>query len=84
MFLESGNGALGGIFSVIVQGDELDVDCLGPDVLLDRGGTFVVHYIQCQMVAARFQYGDMTLVNACTMEASVQNGMAWTMIALRL
>ncbi len=28
------------------------------DVLLDRGGTFVVQYIQCRMVATGFQYGD--------------------------
>jgi hypothetical protein len=56
--MKCGNGALGGICLMVVQGGKLDVDCFGPDVLLDRGGTLVVKYIQCQMVAARFLYGD--------------------------
>ncbi len=58
MFLECGDGTLGSICSIVVGGDELDVDCFRPDVLLDRGGTLIVHYIQCRMVASRFQYGD--------------------------
>ncbi len=58
MFLECGDGMLGGISSIVVQGDELDVDCFGQDVLLDRGGSLVVHYVWCRMVASRFQYGD--------------------------
>ncbi len=58
VFLECGDGMLGNICSMIVRGDELDADCFGPDVFLDCGGTIIVHYIQCRMVAARFQYGD--------------------------
>ncbi len=58
MFLECGNGTLSGICSVVVQGDELDVSCFRTDVFFDCGGTFVVHYVQCRMVAAGFQYGD--------------------------
>ncbi len=58
VFLECGNGALGGICSIVVRGDKLDIDCFRSDVLCDPGGTFVVHYVQCQMVAAGFQYGD--------------------------
>ncbi len=58
VFLKCGNGTLGSICLMVVQGDKLDVDCFGPDVLLDRGRTFIVHYVQCQMVAAGFQYGD--------------------------
>ncbi len=83
VFLECGNGALGGICSIVVRGDKLDIDCFRSDVLRDPSGTFVVHYVQCQMVAAGFQYGD-DLVNACTMEASVHVGMARMMITLRL
>ncbi len=56
--INSGDGALGSICSIVVQGYELDVDCFEPDVLFDRGGTFVVHYVQCRMVATGFQYGD--------------------------
>ncbi len=52
VFLECGNGKLGGIYLMVVQGDNLDVDCFGPDVFLDHGGSFVVHYIPCQMVAS--------------------------------
>jgi hypothetical protein len=40
-------------------GDKLDVDCFRLDVLINRGGTLVVHYVQCQMVATRFQYEDL-------------------------
>ncbi len=58
VFLECGNGMLSDICLMVVRGDELDVDCFGPDVLLNRGRTFIVHYIQCCMVAAGFQYGD--------------------------
>jgi hypothetical protein len=58
VFLESGDGAFSGIDSMIVGGDELDVDRFGPYVFLNRGGTLVVHHIQCLMVASRFQYGD--------------------------
>ncbi len=36
---------------MVVRGDELDVNCFRPNVFLDCGGTFVVHYIQCWMVA---------------------------------
>ncbi len=39
-------------------------------------------YVQCRMVATKFSM-EMTLVNASTMEASVQDGMAQRMIALR-
>jgi hypothetical protein len=75
VFLECGDGMLGSIYSMVVWGDKLEVDCSGPDVLHDRSGTLIDHYVQCQMVASRFQYGD-DLVNACTMEALVQDGMA--------
>ncbi len=54
VFLECGDGVLGGICLMVVQRDELDVDCFGLDVLLNRGGTFVIHYVKCQMVAAKF------------------------------
>ncbi len=57
-FLESGNGALGGIDLMVVGGGQLDVDQFGPDVFLNCGGTLVVHYIQCRMVASCIQYGD--------------------------
>ncbi len=43
---------------MIVHESKLYVDCFGPDELLDRGRTLIVHYVQCLMVAARFQYGD--------------------------
>ncbi len=58
VFLECGDGVLGGICLMVVQGDKLDVDCFGPDVLLNRGRTFLVHYVQSRMVAVGFQYGD--------------------------
>jgi hypothetical protein len=58
VFLESGNGVLGGICSMVVRGDELDDHCFGPDVLLNCGGILIFHYIQYQMVTPRFQYGD--------------------------
>ncbi len=58
VFLECGNGTLSGICSMVVWGDELDVNCFGPDVYFYCGRTFVVHYAQCLMVAAVFQYGD--------------------------
>jgi hypothetical protein len=58
VFLECGDGARGGICLMVVRGNKLDVNCFGPDVLLDRGGTFIVHYVQCWMVAARFQSGN--------------------------
>jgi hypothetical protein len=58
MFFESGDGVFGSIDPMVVQGDELDVNCFGPDVLLDRSGTLVVHHVQCRMVASWFQYGD--------------------------
>jgi hypothetical protein len=58
VFLEFGDGTLGGICSIVVRGDKLDVNCFRSDVFLDCGGTFVVHYVQCQMVVAGFQYGD--------------------------
>ncbi len=43
---------------MVVREDELDVNCFGPDVFLYCGRTFVVHYVQCRMVPAGFQYGD--------------------------
>ncbi len=58
MFLECGNGTLGGICLIVMWGGKLDVNCFGPDVFLDCGGTFIVHYVQCRMVAAGFQYGN--------------------------
>jgi hypothetical protein len=58
VFLESGDGRLIAICLMVVQGDELNANCSGPDVFCDCGQTFVVHYVQCQMVAAGFQYGD--------------------------
>jgi hypothetical protein len=58
VFLECGDETLGGICLMVVRGDGLDVNCFGPDIFLDCGGTFVVHYVQCRMVATEFQYGD--------------------------
>jgi hypothetical protein len=43
---------------MVVREDKLDVNCFRLDVFLDCGRTFIVHYVQCQMVAAGFQYGD--------------------------
>jgi hypothetical protein len=37
VFLECGDGALGGICLMIVRGDKLDIDCFRPDVLLALG-----------------------------------------------
>jgi hypothetical protein len=39
-------------------GDKLDIVCFGLDVFLYCGRTFIVHYVQCRMAAAGFQYGD--------------------------
>ncbi len=58
MFLECGNGTLSGICLMVVRGDKLDVNCFEPDVFLYCGRTFVVHYVQCQMVASGLQNGD--------------------------
>ncbi len=58
VFLECCDGTLGGIGLMVVQGDKLDVDCFGLDVFLNCGGTFVVPYVQCRMIAAGIQYGD--------------------------
>ncbi len=58
VFLESGDGAFGGISSMVVRGDKLDVHSFGQDILLNCGRTLVAHYVQCRMVASRFQYGD--------------------------
>ncbi len=66
----------------LLGGDEMDVNFLGPDILFDSVGTFVVNHIQCWLVTLDFRM-VITLVNACTMEASVQEGMARTMIAMR-
>jgi hypothetical protein len=37
VFLECGDDMLGGICLMIVQENNLNVDCLGPDVFFDRG-----------------------------------------------
>jgi hypothetical protein len=58
VFLESGNGTLGSICSMVVQGDELGVDCFGLDVSLDRGGTFVVPIRSVPDGSHQIQYGD--------------------------
>jgi hypothetical protein len=58
VFLECGDGTLGGICLMVVQGDKLDANCFRLDVFLDCGGTLVVHYVQCWMVAVGFQDGD--------------------------
>ncbi len=58
VFLECGDGTLSGICSMVVWGEELDVNCFGLDVFFYCGRTFVFHFVQCQMVAAGFQYGD--------------------------
>ncbi len=58
VFLESIDGTFCGIYLMVVRGDELDVDCFGPYVPLNCGGTLIVHHIQCQMVASLFQYVD--------------------------
>jgi hypothetical protein len=58
VFLECGDSTLSGVCSIVVRGDKLDVNCFRLDVFFYCGRTFVVHYIQCQMVAAGFQYGD--------------------------
>ncbi len=58
VYLECGHGLLSGICLMIVWGDKLDVNCFGPDIFFYCDRTFVVHYVQCRMVAAKFQYGD--------------------------
>ncbi len=57
---------------MVVQGDKLDVNCFRQDEFLNRGRTFVVHYVQCRIVATGFQYGD-DFGEDCTMEASVRD-----------
>ncbi len=43
---------------MVVRGDKLDGNCFGTDVFLNCSRTFVVHYVQCRMIAAGFQHGD--------------------------
>ncbi len=57
VFLECGDGAWWHLLNSC-GGAKLDIDCFRSDVLLNPGGTFVVHYVQCQIVAAGFQYRD--------------------------
>ena len=59
---------------------QLDVDLFGP-VFFNCSRTSIVHYIQRQVVASCFESSDP--VNAVTMDASVRESMARTMIALR-
>ncbi len=47
VFLECGVGTHSGICSMVVWGDELDVNRFEPDVFFYYGRTFVVHYVQC-------------------------------------
>jgi hypothetical protein len=69
---------------MVVRGDQLDVDLFRPDVFFNCSRTFIVHNILRRAVAPCFEGGVViTSVNAVTMDASVQEGMARTMIALR-
>jgi hypothetical protein len=60
---------------MVVQGDKLDVNSFRPDVFLDCGRTFVVHYVQCRMVAAGFQYGDD--FGECLYHGSIGGSARW-------
>jgi hypothetical protein len=43
MFLESTDGAFGGVDAMIVRRDRLDFPLVGSDVLFDCLGAFIVH-----------------------------------------
>ncbi len=55
--LESGDDAFGGIGSIVVGGDELDVDRFKPNVLLDTEEHSLSITFSARS-ASRFQYGD--------------------------
>ncbi len=50
MFLESSDGAYGGIDVMVMRRDQLDGHFFGLDVLLGRFGAFVVHDVQHRLV----------------------------------
>ena len=70
------DGPFCSVDSMVVWGDKLDVDVFRPDIFFDCSGTFIVHQ-------PPFFGGVISSVNAVTMDASVQKGMAQMMIALR-
>ena len=73
MLFECCDGPFCSVDSMVVRGDKLDVDLFRPDVFFNCGQTFIVHYIQCQV---------LRLV-ITSLDASVREGMAQMMIALR-
>jgi hypothetical protein len=58
VFFDSCDGLFCGIDTMAVRGDELDGNLLGPDMFFDCGGTFVVYYVQCQLLTSLFHYGE--------------------------
>ncbi len=58
MLFECCNGSFCSVDSMVVGGDQLDVDRFRPAVFLDCGRTFVVHYIQRRAVATCFEVSD--------------------------
>ncbi len=82
MLFKCCDGPFCSVDSMVVRGNELDVDLFRPDVFFNRDQTFIVHYIQRRDPSVLRVV--ITSVNAVTMDASVREGMAQTMIALRL
>ena len=60
MLLKSCDGSFCSIDSMVVQRDELDADLFRPDVFFDCGRTFIVHRVQCQVVAPYFEARSMS------------------------
>jgi hypothetical protein len=55
MFLKSCDGSFGSIDSMVVRRDEVDANVFRPDVFFDCGRTFVVHHVQCRVIAPCFE-----------------------------
>ena len=58
MLFECCDGPFCSVDSMVVQGDELDVDLFRPDVFFNRGRTFIAHNIQCRVVSPCFEGSD--------------------------
>ncbi len=55
MFFESSDGLFGGIDMMVMWRDQLGRHLIGADVILNRFGAFVVHDVQCRLVAPSMQ-----------------------------
>ena len=58
MLFKCCNGLFCSVDSMVVRGDQLDVDLFRPYVFFDWGRTFIVHYIQHRVVAPCFEGSD--------------------------